>query len=60
MRQEFDVFAEYQFAHSLLRALAERLAFLRHVYEGEACADFLLVGGQHLDCVAVGYAITQP
>jgi hypothetical protein len=41
VRPELNLFVEHQFAHGLLGPLAERLAFLRRIDEGESNLEFL-------------------
>jgi hypothetical protein len=55
LRAQFCIFTKHQFAHGLLGALAERLAFLWRIHKSQTDSDLLLVGGQHTDRVAVGY-----
>ena len=41
---QYDIFAQYQFAHGRFGSLVERLAFFRGVNERDTDSDLLFVG----------------
>ena len=50
---QYDIFAEYQFAHSLFGSLVECLAFLRRVNKSDTDLDLRFAEDPYVDRVAI-------